>query len=979
MRIGVALTFLLASSLPAQHALLRRAGNLHPVTATATGIRPIILRLLRGPTASEARAGIISAIPANTRLLDLRVEGRAITLTLSAEFLTLVARRSALEDAIEQLVKTSLGTGIYDAVFLSVRDAAGRVRRLTDILRDATPTAGLSSPPPPSMPAAGIGVLNGKTIAVSPGHGYYWHTNFGWITQRGLIDGLIEDIHTAEIANRYLIPALVNMGARVISCRERGETPFEGLGDNDTRTYSSQGSWFTLQGGYLNKTFQFAQTTRSVSAIATWTIPVASDGIYPVYVYLPVVAPPSADARYTVRHTGGETIVELDQSMHHLRWTFLGEFAFSKRGGAQVALDNRSATPGRLVIADAMRIGGGRGSISRGAGTSGKPRWQECSRYWTQFAGAPATVYNTTTGQDNGDDVTARPRYAEWRGADAFISLHTNAGGGAGTSSFIYNGTPSVGSAALQSAVHAQIVGDIRAQYDSRWTDRGRKQANFGEVRVLRTMPGVLVELAFHDRPGTKDHRALHDPRFRYIGGRAYARGVMRHFHKTAPFPPEPPVGLRITQAANRGLTVAWDAMPGATHYSLEQSPDGKGFVAVGQTDNTAWTTPPLVHGTVLSFRVRAWNTSGRSFPTEVLTAGTSHTKRAELLMVQGFDRLGRYVKGSANTRDYLRRHGAAVRATGEFSLGFDAATNEAVESGRIKLPGYRVVNWASGEESTADETFSTVEQSLVQSYLNGGGRLLLSGAEIGWDLWAKGSSGDRSFYSKAFGAVYVQDDARTYGFGPATGDHIFTGLGSGFFDTGTGGTYDVDYPDVLAPVDSRSTLCLRYSNGKGAAIQRVSGNSRVVYLGFPLETITDPDLRAQIMIRALRFLLSPRSLEADPRVLIGTTLPLTILSPAARNSGYLLAAALQLGTIPLPVDHVIPLFPDPVLELSLQSNPVFVGFRGILDRAGRGTGRFVVPNLSIARGLSVFVSGLTLGGGGAIRETLPWIRIRIE
>ncbi len=978
MRTGVMFFVLLASGLEAQHALLRRAENLHAVSATTAGVRSVVDRLFRGPTTAETQQGVTTAIPPNTRLLDLSIAGRGVTLTLSAEFLSLIPRASALEDAIEQIAKTVVRAGPYDSVTLMVKDASGRVRRLTDLLRDAIPIASPSSSPP-SLPASGFGVLNGKTIAVSPSHGFYWHTILGWIPQRGLIDGLIEDIHTAEIANRYLIPALENMGARVVLCRERGEIPFEGQSDNDTGPYSSQGSWLTSKGGYLNRTFQFALTATSVSSTAEWTLAVPADGIYPVYAYFPVVSQSSPDARYTVQHSGGKTTVELDQRGHPLCWTFLGKFAFTKTAGAKVMLDNQSSTPGRFVIADALRIGGGMGSISRGTGTSGKPRWQECSRYWTQFAGAPSSVWNTTTGQDNGDDVTARPRYAEWRGADAFISLHTNAGGGTGTSSFIYNGTPSAGSAALQAAVHDQIVGDIHTHYDSSWTDRGRKSANFGEVRVLKTMPGVLLELAFHDRAGTKDHRALHDPRFRYVGGRAYARGVMRYFHKTAPFPPEPPVGLRVTQAPNRGLAVVWDSVSGATHYSIEQSPDGKGFVQVAQTNQTAWTTAPLLHGTVLSFRVRAWNASGRSFPTEVLTAGTSHTKRAELLMVQGFDRLGRYVKAPENTKDYLRLHGTAIRAASEFSLGFDAATNEAVQSGRVKLTSYRVVNWVSGEESTADESFSAAEQSSVQAYLNGGGRLLLSGAEVGWDLWAKGSSADRSFYTSAFGASYVQDDAQTYGFGAASGNHIFTGIASGVFDNGTGGTYDVDYPDVLAPADSRSKLCLVYSNGKGAAIQRENGSSRVVYLGFPLETITDAGLRAQIMIRALRFLLGPRAFEAAPTMKIGTTLTLPIFSSATKNFPYLLAASLQRGTIRLAVDHVVPLFPDPVLETSLQPNGIFVSFRGTLDGMGRGAGKLVVPNVAVARGVKVFVSGLTLQSGGVIRETLPWVRVAIQ
>ncbi|MCB9888697.1 MAG: N-acetylmuramoyl-L-alanine amidase [Planctomycetes bacterium] len=978
--LGLTLVFALPSTALAQHALLRRGGDLWPVAARSTALRDVVDRLLAGPTAAEARAGITSAIPGGTRRIALRIDGSTTTLTLSAHFLGCVAHGQRLEDAIEQLAKTVLRTARCSSVLLEVQDSDGKPRRLSDLLGGAAPRTARVPPTAPTAMAVS-GALSGKTIAVSPGHGYYWHSTLGWTTQRPVIDGLVEDIHTAEIANRYLIPALENMGARVISCRERGEIIHEGLADNDlgAAVYQSSGAWGTATaGGYQNRTYQTAWTSSTVTATATFTIPVPADGVYPVYAFANAVTNASTDARYTIHHSGGATQVSMDQRNNDRCWTWLGAFSFRKADGAKIVLDNLGPA-NQIVVADAVRIGGGVGSIARGSsGTSNKPRWQECSRYWTQFAGAPATVWDTTSGEDNNDDVTARPRYAEWRGADAYISLHTNAGGGDGTSSYIHNTAPSAGSARLQAAVHTQVVGDIRSGYDSTWTDRGQLTANFGEVRLLSTMPGVLLELAFHDVANSRDHRALHDPRFRYISGRAYARGVLRYF-SNAPFPPEAPTALRVTQHAGRGLRVAWEAVSGATYYSIEQSPDGVGFVEIAQTSGTAWDTPALPHGSVLSFRVRAGNASGRSFPTETLTAGTSHRKRADVLLVQGFDRLDRYVKGPENTGNYLRRHAAAIRSAAQFSLGFDAASNEAVLLGRVRMGDYVAVDWACGEESTADETFSSAEQSLVTSYLQAGGRLLVSGAEVGWDLSAKGSAADRAFFENRIGATYVADDANTYGFRAAAGSHLFTGIPAGAFDNGSSGTYDVDYADVITPTDPKSQLCLVYSDGRGAAIQRIDGNSRVVFLGFPLECITDDALRAEIMVRALRFLLTPRPLEADPEVLLGNTLTLDVAQPNDAGQTYVLAAALRLGSIPLPVDHLVPLAADPVLELSLIPNPVFLAFRGTLDAAGRGQGRFAVPNLPVARGVDVYFSGMTADNTGAFRSVLPWVRTTIR
>ena len=79
------------------------------------------------------------------------------------------------------------------------------------------------------------------------------------------------------------------------------------------------------------------------------------------------------------------------------------------------------------VIADAVRFGGG-------IGASGQPRWREGAKAYLNYKGFPSTL----------GGVTIRPAYAEWlagnpatfRSDFAFVSLHTNAGGGRGTINF---------------------------------------------------------------------------------------------------------------------------------------------------------------------------------------------------------------------------------------------------------------------------------------------------------------------------------------------------------------------------------------------------------------------------------------------------------------------------------------------------------------------------------------------------------------
>jgi hypothetical protein len=195
-------------------------------------------------------------------------------------------------------------------------------------------------------------------------------------------------------------------------------------------------------------------------------------------------------------------------------------------------------------------------------GPSGKPRWEEASRYWAKYQGAPPDIYNPSyctaasgyrPGQkDFCDDVTVRPRYAEWEhpsDEDAvYVSWHTNGGGERGTESYIYDGGATPGSAQLQAAVQSALVHDIRAGWESGWPDRGLRQANFGEVRPLQTMPGTLVEIAFHDEPN--DANALKDPRFAQLTARAMYKGILRYFAdkdgQTPVVLPEPPRNLYV-------------------------------------------------------------------------------------------------------------------------------------------------------------------------------------------------------------------------------------------------------------------------------------------------------------------------------------------------------------------------------------------------------------------------------------------------
>jgi hypothetical protein len=274
-------------------------------------------------------------------------------------------------------------------------------------------------------------------------------------------------------------------------------------------------------------------------------------------------------------------------------------------------------------------------------------------------------------------------------------------------------------------------------------------------------------------------------------------------------------------------------------------------------------------------FRVVALNSGGESVPSSVVVAKRQAGRRAPILIVNNFSRNARTqdevvdlpINGAGthtnvtrvrlrynNTFDYVVQAGEAIEAFNPF-LGVESATDAAVAAGQINLENYSAVIWMSGEQSTVDSTFTATTQPLVASYVSGGGKLFVSGSEIGWDLVANGHGS--TFFTNTLKATYVADDADTYDAVGASGA-IFAGL-SLSFDDGTAGTYDVDFPDTIKPATgSGATLAMNYltSGSPGAAIQYapVGAAMKVVLMAFPFETITTAANRNAVMAAVLNF-----------------------------------------------------------------------------------------------------------------------------
>jgi MYXO-CTERM domain-containing protein len=506
------------------------------------------------------------------------------------------------------------------------------------------------------------------------------------------------------------------------------------------------------------------------------------------------------------------------------------------------------------------------------------------------------SVYETTSG-DGSDDVGTRSRFAAWvneAGEDsAYFSWHTNAGGGTGTSIYIYwpnahgycDGTEATtGSADMADLILAEVIGDVRAVWDPDWTDRGRRCAWFGEVNPNNNgeMPAALIEAAFHDLPA--DVEDLKEPGFRRIVGRAVYQGIVRYFAQrdgvTPVFVPEPPAAPSARNVGLGQVEVSWsppadDAAGGdpPTSYRLYQGPNGLAFdegYDVG--DTTAVVLDDLAEGEVRFFQITGVNDGGESLPSSVVGVMASPSGRAPLLVVDGFGRddagllwahdsgtyLGtfdRMVLHRMRDRATVRRHGPEAAA---FDVPFDSAHHAA--AGSLPLEDYDVVDYVAGRGLYADRSLSSTLRTRLEVYVAAGGNLLVSGSHVATHL-AGGTTEAVAFLGDVLGAD-GPSGASSYRIAPGAGE-LFDGVGEWDLHDGDADGYDVGPTDGLA-VGAVSTGLADYaSGGNGSAALRSTAGppGATVLLGFPLEGVADPVQREEIMGRILAFF------EVEPEV----------------------------------------------------------------------------------------------------------------
>lgn len=705
---------------------------------------------------------------------------------------------------------------------------------------------GLSSP---AHPDAG---LAGRYIALWPGHGYYYsHSEDRWKWQRAPFFSTIEDLLPYSYVTQFLAPMLENAGAHVMIPRERDTNPTEIIVDNGDPFYSERNpdagniGWtdtplpgFACRNSLESEENPFRSgSARMVdcsirnTASASYLPFFPSSGDYAVYVSYQTLDN-SAPALYTVRHSGGDTRFIVDQSIGGSTWVYLGTFRFSKGETGQGVIVQNCAEESKgqgVVTTDAVRFGGGTGNIIRGNGTSGVPRYAEAARYWMQWSGYPTETYSLNEGKDDyRDDFMSR---GQWVNSlrkdfnipvDMALALHTDAGTLANDSivgtlaiykeesegSIRYSdGTPRITARELSDIVQTNIVDDIRTHYRADWTRRAIWDRSYMEARVP-DVPTVLIELLSHQN--FADMQCALDPEFKFIVSRAIYKGILKYLSYVSgtPYTVQPlPVkdfSAVIRNGNKNGAEVILQWTP--DHDGSEPTAKPDAYIVYKRTtdlyatedDIPGFDNGTLVNGTVYtdkikpgkvySYKVVAINGGGRSFPSEILSAGYI-PDGMEALVVNGFTNVSApaslpvcdsltagfdfrtdhgipYIHDvsyigeqyefrrqlewihddrpgfgasfmdygpaavAGNTFDYPLVHGLALMRSGMSFSSSSVSSFMSWTNPGSTLPGYAVIDLIFGKNS--GNILTAGLRNVIEPYCNAGGSVIMSGSGIG-------------------------------------------------------------------------------------------------------------------------------------------------------------------------------------------------------------------------------------------------------
>ncbi len=317
------------------------------------------------------------------------------------------------------------------------------------------------------------------------------------------------------------------------------------------------------------------------------------------------------------------------------------------------------------------------------------------------------------------------------------------------------------------------------------------------------------------------------------------------------------------------------------TEFAGVITAEAAGDYSVEITSNvpTGWSAQAMHNGQPLSTGQKISIGAGQSADiSAIITPATSKNRRGEIVVtVKG--PLG--ASASQTYRLYARDIDVLVGAVDEgnaqiadyYTKAFDRATTtyafaelDDALAGLFMPTDFKVLFVEAGRNVLE---MPTVE--VMKAYLDAGGRLFLTGAEIAWALVDPeaaqyGFYQDAGFLRDYLKVAYVADDANEGSVRGVDGDPVSAGFSLNIL----GGVQNQETPDQIAPLAGATTIFTYGTNPNSVAgIRYDDGKNRVIFLGFGLEGILSHATRGQVIEKGVQWLINGTPTGIDDRDVI--------------------------------------------------------------------------------------------------------------
>ncbi|WP_034041016.1 N-acetylmuramoyl-L-alanine amidase [Wocania ichthyoenteri] len=302
---------------------------------------------------------------------------------------------------------------------------------------------------------------------------------------------------------------------------------------------------------------------------------------------------------------------------------------------------------------------------------------------------------------------------------------------------------------------------------------------------------------------------------------------------------PSIPKSFSAIRSGGSSVDIHFSSVDTATSYGVYISTDNLTFSKVTESASTTIPITGLAEGVVYYFKVEAINSNGSSNLSEVVAAIPS-SYISQFLIIDGVER-----RASNANFDAIEQYDYPMTQLGHT---FSSATNDAVLNGLVNLSDFKFVIWMLLDESTADETFSSSEQTKVSDFIDADGVFIVSGNELGWDLarGAQSTAADKVFYNTVLKADYVADN-------PTPLNYIVNDNNSASYNLvqNPNDILDARYPDLIKPING-SVNIFTYSGISSstgvAGVSSTTAQGGVEYLSFAIESVSN-DMQRKSLI----------------------------------------------------------------------------------------------------------------------------------